>query len=192
MTQPEDRIQNAVSKKQEGNNHVAAGEFKRAAFAYKMLYLLVGDLLPAEVQRDYNKHRDGGATNDGVASIAQKKQVAVHEDVQRAALGVFLSGVGNLALCHLKLGRYVECCHCASLVLDHEGDKQSSACTRAHFRRGSAKLALGDLDAAATDLQEVLRRVPDDPGAVAKMAELQALHQQAEAKNRMMCKRMFA
>jgi hypothetical protein len=198
MTSAEERTQNALAKKQEGNDHVAKGDFKKAAFAYKMLYLLLSDLLPQATQQDYNKDRGGGgssAGNDGIAGLAAKSKQAkipVSVEVQQAALAIFLSGVGNLALCHLKLGRLVECCQCSTLVLNHDPDKTSGLSTRAYFRRACAKLALGDLEASEADLAEVLRRVPGDSGALGKMAELEALQRQADAKQKLMCKKMFS
>ena len=189
---PEQRIESAVAKKQEGNECVAKGDFKGAAFRYKFLYLILADLLPSELVAMYNKDRGGGnnAESMGVANFVKGSASAkqpVPEELRRAAADVFVSGMNNLALCHIKLERFVEAIHCCELVL--ASAPQNS---KALFRRASARIAVGLLDEGEEDLRTLLASSSGDADAMAKMNELASLREKAKGKEKKMFQKMFA
>jgi len=89
----------------------------------------------------------------------------------------------NLALCYLKLGKWIE----ARAVCD-KAIEETDAVAKAWFRRGEAQLALNDCEAAKLDFEKSLELEPDNKAAKNKVV----ICQQKIKKQKEKEKRTFA
>ncbi len=125
----------------------------------------------------YNLHGTLGLLADevGFAKLSYQKAVELAPD--------YLSPVFNLGLVNLKSENIDEAISAFSTVL-----KKDPEYTVAYKTRAQAYLAKGSLEAAAGDLVELTRRVPEDAQAFALLGNVRAKLGQKEAARTAFCK----
>mmetsp|Transcript_83970 Transcript_83970/g.270501 ORF Transcript_83970/g.270501 Transcript_83970/m.270501 type:complete len:336 (-) Transcript_83970:34-1041(-) len=131
---PEERLQRAMIAKDVGNTDFKRGELSRASSAYESALQLVGFI---------------GADPD-VEDVSWA-DAARREARDKLAVSCFL----NLAQCELKLELFLEAEGHSTAALDIE-----PANSKAIYRRGLARMHLGLLVQARSDLAEAARREP--------------------------------
>jgi len=103
-------------------------------------------------------------------------EISLKGDSETERKELLQAGRLNLALCHLKLGKWIE----ARAVCD-KAIEESESVAKAWFRRGEAQLALNDCDAAKLDFEKSLSLEPDNKAAKNKITLcLQRIKQQKE------------
>ncbi|KAK9836289.1 hypothetical protein WJX81_002323 [Elliptochloris bilobata] len=107
-------------------------------------------------------------------------------EIQRLGLA-FISPLLNRAACLLRLGRAEKSAQDCSRVLE-----RVPAHAKALFRRGQARLALKEWDAALADLAAAQEAEPGDAGVRAELARACKLRDAAQQRERAAYKRMFA
>ena len=85
------------------------------------------------------------------------------------ALNVRLPVFGNRAAAYLRMGKHNECIEAATAVLAEAPDN-----AKALYRRGKARLALGQTEAAEEDLRKAAKASPDDKAIRRALAEVRA------------------
>lgn len=182
----EQRLAEAVKAKDDGSAALREGHVKRASFLYKSVYMHLGDLVSPVL---LGKSADGeGGGGDGIlTALGSSRKTKLDAAMQKRIDDVFAASLNNLALTHLKLGRPGGAVDCATRVLAYTPDN-----AKARYRRARGRIVLGLLEEAKGDLVEVLRRLPDDPEAMAALQELTVLELASAAKEKKMFQRMFA
>ncbi|KAG5487460.1 hypothetical protein LSCM1_07415 [Leishmania martiniquensis] len=238
-------LQQAQASKAAGNAALQAGNPRRASFEYKKVYLYLAEYLPADVAQSASPAALGSATvggsdaggNSGLVHILQQQQR--RKQPRSAATGseslasppaeaallklrvemtqLYAATVNNLALAHMKLGRYEEGVKCATAVLEQPAlraalDAGAQDCTSARFsdtpagkallRRASCHVKLSNWALAEADIRTLTVAsgggAPNDgsdalDAAVVPLARAVAHGRQAEAaKEKEMMQRMFA
>jgi len=93
------------------------------------------------------------------------------------AMETRLPALLNVAACHLKLGDYHSAISASSQALTHDRNN-----AKALFRRGSARLALGQTESAIADLQASRKAAPQDAGIAKELAAaLEAVKEERKA-----------
>lgn len=150
----------ALALKAEGNALFVAKEYRKAVGKYTRMFAYTG-LKKAALP--------------GVAQLMAREAPA--EDPEMDALR--RTAKLNLAQCYLKLGEHERAERYAGEVIDEE-----PGLAKARYRRGLARIALGDAEGAAADLGRARELAPDDPGVAAALRRLAVLERREEARQR--------
>lgn len=188
----EKRIQDAVAAKELGSEALKAGDLKRASFQYKLVHMHLGDLASpalAAVSAGGSSETPGSSNNGMVDMLtsSRSRSTKATPELQTTIDTIYAASLNNLALVHLKLHRFVEAIACASRVLQFEGTN-----TKALFRRGKARVAIGLLDEARQDYLSILALLPEDADTLAALTELASVEKVSAAKEKKMFQKMFA
>ncbi|KAJ3679489.1 hypothetical protein LUZ60_017500 [Juncus effusus] len=93
----------------------------------------------------------------------------------------------NMAQCLIKLERYDEAIAQCTIVLSEDENN-----TKALFRRGKARAALGQTDSARADLQKALKLVPGDKAIIRELKLISQQEKEVYQKQRELYKGLFA
>uniref|UniRef100_UPI00358FF3F3 peptidyl-prolyl cis-trans isomerase FKBP4-like n=1 Tax=Myxine glutinosa TaxID=7769 RepID=UPI00358FF3F3 len=110
-------------------------------------------------------------------------EYAMSEDEDRTSKALLLAAHSNLALCYLRLGEPILAAESSDKALELDPNNE-----KALFRRGEARTAQGDFEAARLDFQAVRRINPGNQTALAR--ETKCKEQQREQRER--DKRLYA
>ncbi|KPA75466.1 hypothetical protein ABB37_08379 [Leptomonas pyrrhocoris] len=201
-------LQSARAAKAAGNAALKANDLRGASFQYKKVYLFVAEYLPHDVAGPStlasSTSRD--ESNNGLVQLLQQRRprspvkapllssapppdmpAAAQQQQQQAEqakemIALYATSLNNLALVHLKLGRYREGVACASAILDdsklraaldtthNSADPSKKAAARppqpptsdtpagrALLRRASCYVKLAEWAAAEADVATLMR-----------------------------------
>ncbi|KAF9363888.1 hypothetical protein BGX34_003082 [Mortierella sp. NVP85] len=158
-----EKVAAALANKDKGNDKFKEGELVDALRLYHVAVLgLTGlDNQMAGLPMMSQMH-----PQEGAATETQKNEINEQLSVIYA----------NMAACHLKKHTYQRAIDVCNKAL-----KYNAKNTKATFRRGQAKLALGDLTGAETDFESLGEGVP---GVKAELQKLRLRSKEAEEKQR--------
>lgn len=91
-------------------------------------------------------------------------EISLKGDSELERKSILQAGRLNLALCYLKLGKWIE----ARAVCD-KAIEETDAVAKAWFRRGEAQLALNDCESAKLDFEQSLELEPENKAAKNKV-----------------------
>ena len=185
---PSENLAKAQAAKAAGNAAVGEGNWKQASFQYKHVNLFVGQYGSKKKEADAMTGAGGADMMGGIGALVGKSGQGpkLAQDQQLEVDTLVAVTQANLALAHINLGRFPQAAQCCDVALLYQPDN-----LKARFRRATAKLRMGQLEAARADLEAVLGAQPDDAAAQHRMTELVAAEQAAKAKEKRMCARMF-
>lgn len=170
---PEEKLARATTLKEQGNEAFKKGDWKAAMLAYHQANLFVKGLDTA---------RSGaGLVPSGLG--AKPLSPALVEAIAKMELSLNL----NLAACHAKTEAWAKVVGDCDRVLAIDGKN-----VKGLFRRGQARLRMGDTDKAAEDLNAAAKAEPNDAGIKAEIVRLQAAQKVQDDKQRNMFAKMFA
>ena len=143
----DEKLAEMAKYRENGNRLFKAGHFKRAARRYE------------EALKKEPKEKDD------FASVASAEKAARLEEVRKIKLSAHL----NLAACHLKLNE-------PQLALEQSNGALEIDLTsvKALYRRGQARLLLGDVEGARSDLLEAAKRDPQNRDVRKELERLKA------------------
>eukprot|EP01062_Namystynia_karyoxenos_P071151 TRINITY_DN66582_c0_g1_i1.p1 TRINITY_DN66582_c0_g1~~TRINITY_DN66582_c0_g1_i1.p1 ORF type:complete len:315 (+),score=99.13 TRINITY_DN66582_c0_g1_i1:62-946(+) len=141
-----------------------------------------------------------GLRQDGNDAVGVKDHAAAARKYRRCLRVLRRSGGGdpavrlaaqlNLALCLNHLGRWREAEHVCTAAL--AADPPPPAAAKAHFRRGTARRAVGtDLAGAVADFECAAELAPGDSAAAAALRATREELRQHQARERAACQAMF-
>ncbi|KAJ1568946.1 peptidyl-prolyl cis-trans isomerase cpr6 [Cladochytrium tenue] len=167
-----------------GNDHFKKGAFRLAVSKYEKAIRYLNEFHPDPVDLD-----------------------EVTKEQKRTYYSTKIACLSNSAMCHIKQTQYARAVACATQVLDLDDTLRSSAAAQAAgvsdvcgpadrckalFRRGQARLAARDADAAVADLTAAAALMPGDAGVARELAAAQkAVKERAERERRAYAK-MFS
>eukprot|EP00929_Paragymnodinium_shiwhaense_P003319 TRINITY_DN103787_c0_g1_i1.p1 TRINITY_DN103787_c0_g1~~TRINITY_DN103787_c0_g1_i1.p1 ORF type:complete len:211 (+),score=70.65 TRINITY_DN103787_c0_g1_i1:90-722(+) len=173
-----EQIAEAEVFKQEGNERVKAGEYKKALSSYHKVFLYLNGLsMPGEQSEAAAYSKMIGGSNP-----AQQVPDDRVEDVKALRATTWM----NMGLCYIKTGAYPKCIDVCTKAL--EVSKQS----KAYFRRGQAHLELRHLDEAKADLEMAKDLEPSSTAIQAELKRLKLAFAQHEAKEKKKYSKLFA
>jgi uncharacterized protein (DUF934 family) len=127
-------LQNAQAAKAAGNAALHANRLREASFQYKKVYLFLAEYLPPDLTGPSSQpalHGSGNgetdSDNNGLVQMLQQRRPAASSsssavlttpEQQHEMLQLYATTLNNLALVHLKLGRYREGVACATAILE--------------------------------------------------------------------------
>lgn len=153
---PFEKVQHAKIFKEKGTNFFKKNKFQQAAAKYQK----VVDFLSIDEE--------------------DEDSYGVDEEERRDLLR---AGRLNLAMCYIKLGRWMEARDTCTKVIEAKGDKIA----KAWFRRGEANFSLKDFGNAKADFEKTLTLEPENKAAKNKLV----LCQQAVKAEKEREKKMF-
>ncbi|GET85629.1 hypothetical protein, conserved [Leishmania tarentolae] len=180
------RLQQARAAKEAGNAALQAGNPRGASFEYKKVYLYLAEYLPSDVAESTSPVALGtGSGDSGLVRMLQQQQrrkqqktvaaapvtdkkSSASPPTAAAAAQLYATTLNNLALAHMKLGRYQEGVRCATAVLEQPTlraalDASAEQCVSARFsdtpagkallRRAACCVKLSNWDLAEADIR---------------------------------------
>lgn len=238
-------LQSAQAAKAAGNAALQDNNLRGASFEYKKVYLFLAEYLPQEVTgpstqpsatrsggsggsgdvdssstglvQMLQQHRRPTAASSSALSSSSSSQVSAAQ--QQEMLQLYAITLNNLALVHLKLGRYHEGVTCATAVLEQPKLRAALDSTqtrtrgadshavaplisatpagKALLRRASCYVKLGEWAAAAADVQALMdahaaAHEAADPACVQLAEAIQRGRAADTAREKKMMQRMFA
>jgi tetratricopeptide (TPR) repeat protein len=196
------RLEQAQERKAIGNSCVSSGDFRTAAFNYKQVPLFIEQYVSL---KGTAADKGEGDKDMGMASmLAQQRGEATYKptsDEQKVVDALFASVQSNLALCHLRLGRYDKAREAAGVaiaLMEHYGAPLSkekpgdpnSPIGRAYYRRALAHLNIYNLEEAREDLMRIGGE--KEPVAAEQLAVLRVKEAEVATKEKKLYKNMFA
>lgn len=163
---PEEILQSGLRARERGNAHFKVGEFEMAVSSYTAALQFVECETKEELEADGTRWVD----------IAQR------EERRALALACNL----NMAQCELRLSIFASAAQRAALALAIEPSS-----SKAIYRRGAARLGLGDFEGARADLVEAARREPKNAEVRAKVEECRRALQASQVRDRSVFGGMF-
>ena len=148
----EDKLEKATALKEEGNERFKSGDYKAAMRLYHHALLHVKGL-----EKDASGHVLPGMKSRTLTKSQRAKQLQTQ-----------LTCYNNLSVCLLKQERWDRVVTYASQALEIQTDGRSKPL----YRRGTAYLALGNLDGADADLKQAHSLSPGDPAIKQQLALL--------------------
>ncbi|XP_020371994.2 peptidyl-prolyl cis-trans isomerase FKBP5-like [Rhincodon typus] len=152
----QEKLERAVLVKEKGTLYFKAGKYKQAQIQYRKIV--------AWLEQEY----------------------CLTQDESRRAKALILAAHLNVAMCHLKLNKYlkaVESCDRA-LEIDRTNEK-------ALYRRGEARLCVNEFDLAKADFQKVLQVNPENKAAKAQIVLCQNRIKEHHERNKKIYANMF-
>ncbi|KEG10367.1 hypothetical protein DQ04_03811010 [Trypanosoma grayi] len=181
-------LSGAQAAKDEGNAAVKVGKLREASFHYKKASLLLSGCAPT----------GGNLEKDSfLCMLTKQRRAATQFPLSQERLAEFTNlnaaVQNNLALVHLKLGRYAKGVECATSVLALPGHGSDA---KALLRRASCYLRLGKTAEAVADVDAVESNaratgVPPDTEVANLREEIRLAKEEAKVKEREMCRKMF-
>ena len=198
------RFDQAQEKKAVANACVANGDFRAASFYYKQIPLFLEQYVQLSLKGTAADGSRSKESNEGLTSMLTQKRENTYiptADEQKEVDGFYASIQSNLALCHLRLGRFEKAREAsnvaivlmekygAGLTLEKPGDPNSPI-GRAYYRRALAHINLSNFEEARLDLG----CIGGEKEAVAaeQLAALRLREAEAAAKEKKLYKNMFA
>eukprot|EP01094_Clydonella_sp_ATCC50884_P024094 TRINITY_DN5953_c1_g1_i2.p1 TRINITY_DN5953_c1_g1~~TRINITY_DN5953_c1_g1_i2.p1 ORF type:complete len:241 (+),score=95.30 TRINITY_DN5953_c1_g1_i2:109-723(+) len=163
-----DKIADAAALKQSGNEHFKAGALSKALYDYHIGWL----------------HLKGLSGSVSMVPESARQEVSGEETQQIKDLTISIHL--NMAAVHLKQEKFekvIEDCN-VLLALD-------SSNVKGLFRRGKARLALNNVDAAEEDLLAAKAGAPTDAGILRELKVLERKKAAAAKKLKSMYSNMF-
>jgi peptidylprolyl isomerase len=154
-----ERLAAAEEKKQEGNRCVTKGDASLALDCYEQSLAFMSGI------------EEGGPVYEG--------EEADHEANQKAINALLSSVNNNMAMLLLKQQRWQEAADRATKALAAD-----SSNAKALFRRGTARLNLGNIDAAKADLTAALKLAPSDAAIRAELEKVNKIMAEAKEKEK--------
>jgi hypothetical protein len=202
------RLQRAQQAKTDGTAFFKEGNFKKASFHYKHVYLHVAML--GSRYKQHQKLLGQEADAGGVAQLTGKTDSTATKvgspEEQRAIDDVIAMTNLNLAMAHLRLGRAPQAAQCCSITLLYKQEQpiddsaaavsyataeDAAVAGKALFRRATAFLVLKQTEEARVDLVAAAVLLPAAADDIAvKMGEVQSLEAEATRKERQVFKGM--
>lgn len=164
-----DKIAEAQQRKAEGNAHFAKGDLKKALYSYHTAWLFIKGL------------------NASVSMVPESARQDVSSDEKSSIDQLTVSLHLNLAAVHLKEGKnekVIDDCN-TLLAIDPSNVK-------GRFRRGKARLALGNLDGAEEDLLAAKAKAPTDGGIARELKVLEHKKGKAAQREKKLYANMFS
>ena len=152
------RVARAAKHKEQGNARFRAGDIKGAVGKYER----AASYYPSDA--DLEKGRAYGEDVDGQKAAARATK---------------LSCKLNLANCELKLGEWAKAEKAAADALEIDAGS-----VKALYRRGQARLQLGELDGAKADLMDAAKREPQNREVRKELESLKAKQAERKAEER--------
>ncbi|XP_060701571.1 peptidyl-prolyl cis-trans isomerase FKBP5-like [Hemiscyllium ocellatum] len=152
----QEKLERAVLVKEKGTHYFKAGKYKQAQIQYRKIV--------AWLQQEY----------------------CLTQDESRRAKALVLAAHLNVAMCYLKLNKYlkaVESCDRA-LEIDRTNEK-------ALYRRGEARLCVNEFDLAKADFQKVLQVNPENRAAKMQIVLCQNRMKEHHERNKKIYANMF-
>jgi len=107
-------------------------------------------------------------------------EISLRGDAETDRKELLQAGRLNMALCYLKLGKWIEARGACEKAIEENNDA-----AKAWFRKGEAQLALNDCDSAKADFERCLELDPENKAARNKVATCtQRIKQQKEKEKR--------
>jgi len=113
-------------------------------------------------------------------------EISMKGDPETERKELLQAGRLNMALCYLKLGKWIEARGSCEKALE-----ENSEAAKAWFRKGEAQLALNDCDAAKTDFEKCLALDPENKAAANKIALCVAMVKRQKEKEKKTFANMF-
>uniref|UniRef100_A0A8C4Q180 peptidylprolyl isomerase n=1 Tax=Eptatretus burgeri TaxID=7764 RepID=A0A8C4Q180_EPTBU len=113
-------------------------------------------------------------------------EYAMSEDEDRTSKALLLATHSNLALCYLRLGEPVLAVQSSDKALQLDPNNE-----KALFRRGEARTAQGDFEAARLDFQAVRRINPGNQTALAREAKCKERQREQREQDKRLYANMF-
>ncbi|KPI83463.1 hypothetical protein ABL78_7498 [Leptomonas seymouri] len=196
-------LQRARAAKAAGNAALQADNPRGASFEYKKVYLLLAEYLPDEVTgpSTHASSSCGGesadSSNNGLVQMLQHRRPAASTSASPSlsassphitaaqlaeALQLYVTSLNNLALVHLKLGRYRQGITCVTAIL--ESPKLRAALDGTHAKAGpfnNATRPTSDTPAGKALLRRATCYVKSGEWAAAEADVTTLMHAHAEA-----------
>lgn len=174
----------ALSKKQQGNDSLAAGagpDLARAARRYEAGIEALEATLPLD-------HRSRKKQKNGTRSPGAAEPTVLANDEELPAVEEALLALRlNAAQAELKRCRWKDAEDHCTIVLDSAPDNP-----KACFRRGLARVELGDLLGASQDLRKALTLSPSNKQAHAELSRVEAMRKERKAEEKSAYGGLFA
>ena len=155
---PYEKLAAQARKKEQGNARFRAGDIKGAVGKYER----AASYYPSDA--DLEKGKAYGEDVDGQKAAARATK---------------LSCKLNLANCELKLGEWAKAEKAAADALEIDAGS-----VKALYRRGQARLQLGELDGAKADLMDAAKREPQNREVRKELESLKAKQAERKAEER--------
>ncbi|CAG9466925.1 unnamed protein product [Pedinophyceae sp. YPF-701] len=121
-----------------------------------------------QLKRDGNSLFQQGRYDDAMSKYRRARQNCDGDKSDRART-IETACLGNIANCQLKLNRHADAASTCTTLLSKHGDN-----AKGYYRRGIARLALNQRQAAVEDLEQAKRLSPGDETVSAKLEEARA------------------
>ena len=167
-----EKIDKAVGLKEEGNKGFKSGDIKEAVkkYNYALLYLK-------------------GLGEDPTSQLVPKLQPEIltkqQKEIRKKTMFACYS---NLSACMLKDSRWERVVKHASLALELQPEGNGKTL----YRRGTAYLAIGNLDGADSDLRQAAVLSPNDPAVILQLSELEKKMKEFRKKEKELYAGMFS
>ena len=167
-----EKIEKGVELKEEGNHGFKSGDTKEAVkkYNYALLYL-----------KGLGENPASQLVPGAQPQILTKQQKEIKKKTMFACYN-------NLSGCMLKDSRWERVVKHASLALEIQPEGNG----KTFYRRGTAYLAIGDLDRADSDLKKAAVLSPNDPAINLQLSELERKMKEFRKKEKEIYAGMFS
>jgi peptidyl-prolyl isomerase D len=170
---PDEQVDVALKHKEDGNGFFKEGNYQKALAQYHKVFLYVNGLSMGKSSGDGGGEAEGLIAMAGGKGSSQVPDSRVDE-VKALKQSTYL----NMAACYIKREMYEKAVGVCTKALEIGANPKAS------FRRGQARMALGDLDGARVDLNAAAAANPTDRAVLQEIRRLEAAEKKAIAKEK--------